>query len=158
MRGLFKAPVMLNPDFRDILSAFNAERVEYLLVGAYALAAHGLPRATGDIDLWIRPSASNAQCVRRALDRFGAPRLGISLPDLETPDLVVQLGLPPRRIDLMTSIDGIVFETAWRERVTISVEGIEVPTISRENLITNKRATGRPQDLADVARLTNPQG
>lgn len=149
---------MLNPDFRDILSAFNAERVEYLLVGAYALAAHGLPRATGDIDLWIRPSTANARCVWRALEQFGAPRQGISLPDLETPELVVQLGLPPRRIDLMTSIDGVGFETAWRERVIISVEGIEVPTISRENLIANKRATGRPQDLADVARLTNLQG
>ena len=149
---------MLNPDFRDILSAFNAERVEYLLVGAYAVAAHGLPRATGDIDLWIRPSAANAQCVGRALERFGAPLQGISLRDLETPDIVVQLGLPPRRIDLMTSIDGVGFEAAWRERLMISVEGIEVPTISRDNLIANKRATGRPQDLADVARLTKPQG
>ena len=145
---------MLNPDFRDILSAFNAERVEYLLVGAYAVAAHGLPRATGDIDLWIRPSTANAQGVWRALERFGAPLKGISVGDLERPELVVQLGLPPRRIDLMTSIDGVGFEAAWRERVMISVEGIEVPTISRDNLIANKIATGRPQDLADVARLT----
>jgi len=88
MRGRFKAPVMLNPDFRDILSAFNAERVEYLLVGAYAVAAHGLPRATGDIDLWIRPSTTNAQCVWRALERFGAPLQGISAGDLEIPELV----------------------------------------------------------------------
>jgi len=158
MRGRFKAPVMLNPDFRDILSAFNAERVEYLLVGAYAVAAHGLPRATGDIDLWIRPSTTNAQCVWRALERFGAPLQGISAGDLEIPELVVQVGLAPRRIDLMTSIDGVGFESAWRERVMISVEGIEVPTISRDNLIANKRAAGRPQDLADVARLTKPQG
>jgi hypothetical protein len=153
MRGRFKAPVMLNPDFRDILSAFNTERVEYLLVGAYAVAAHGLPRATGDIDLWIRPSTANAQSVWRALERFGAPLQGVSLRDLETPELVVQLGLPPRRIDLMTSIDGVGFESAWRERVMISVEGIDVPTISRDNLIASKRASGRPQDLADVARL-----
>lgn len=145
---------MLNPDFHDILSAFNAERVEYLLVGAYAVAAHGLPRATGDIDLWIRSSAANAECVWRALKGFGAPLDEISIHDLETPELVVQLGLPPRRIDLMTSIDGIDFDTAWRERVLIRVESIDVPTISRENLIVNKRATGRPQDLADVARLT----
>lgn len=149
---------MLNPDFRDILSAFNAERVEYLLVGAYAVAAHGLPRATGDIDLWIRPSAANAKCVWRALGRFGAPLQGISIGDLETPELVVQVGLSPRRIDLMTSIDGVGFEAAWRERLMISVEGIEVPTISRDNLIANKRATGRPQDLADIARLTKLQG
>jgi hypothetical protein len=147
---------MLNPDFRDILSAFNAERVEYLLVGAYAVAAHGLPRATGDIDLWIRPSTANAQCVWRALERFGAPLEGMSAGDLEVPEIVVQVGLPPRRIDLMTSIDGVAFESAWRERVMIGVEGIEVPTISRDNLIANKRAAGRPQDLADVARLTKP--
>jgi hypothetical protein len=147
---------MLNPDFRDILSAFNAERVEYLLVGAYAVAAHGLPRATGDIDLWIRPSTANAQCVWRALERFGAPLQGMSAGDLEVPEIVVQVGLPPRRIDLMTSIDGVAFESAWRERVMIGVEGIEVPTISRDNLIANKRAAGRPQDLADVARLTKP--
>src|SRR5712692_8334426 len=158
MRGRFKAPVMLNPDFRDILSAFNAERVDYLLVGAYAVAAHGLPRATGHIDLWIRPSAANAQCVWRALERFGAPLQGISVGDLETPELVVQVGLPPSRIDLMTSIDGVAFESAWRERVTINVEGIEVPTISRDNQIAIKRATGWPQDLADVARLTKLQG
>jgi hypothetical protein len=147
---------MLNPDFRDILSACNAERVEYLLVGAYAVAAHGLPRATGDIDLWIRPSTANAQCVWRALERFGAPLQGMSAGDLEVPEIVVQVGLPPRRIDLMTSIDGVAFESAWRERVMIGVEGIEVPTISRDNLIANKRAAGRPQDLADVARLTKP--
>lgn len=146
--------MMLNPDFHDILSAFNAERVEYLLVGAYALAAHGLPRATGDIDLWIRPSAANAASVWGALKGFGAPLEGISIGDLETPELVFQVGLPPRRIDLMTSIDGIDFDTAWRERVLIHVEGLDVPTISRSNLIANKRATGRPQDLADVARLT----
>lgn len=145
---------MLNPDFQDILSAFNAERVEYLLVGAYAVAAHGLPRATGDIDLWIRPSAANAKAVWGALTDFGAPLHQVSIQDLQTPELVVQLGIPPRRIDLMTSIDGIDFDTAWREKVMIKVEGIDVPTISRENLILNKRATGRPQDLADVARLT----
>lgn len=147
---------MLNPDFRDILSAFNAEGVEYVLVGAYAVAAHGLPRATGDIDLFIRPSASNAQSVWRALEHFGAPLDRISIHDLQTRDLVIQIGLPPRRVDLMTSIDGVEFDKAWDERVVISVEGMDVPTISKENLILNKRATGRPQDLADIARLAEP--
>jgi hypothetical protein len=148
---------MLNPDFHDILSAFNAERVEYLLVGAYAVAAHGLPRATGDIDLWVRPSKSNATLVWRALESFGAALDGISIRDLETPELVIQLGLPPRRIDLMTSIDGVEFDSAWEERVNIRVDGIDVPTISRKSLIANKRASGRPQDLADVSRLTNQE-
>lgn len=143
----------MNPDFNDILSAFNAEGVEYLLVGAYAVAVHGLPRATGDMDLWIRPSPDNAKLVRRALVRFGAPLEGLSLRDLETPDLVVQLGLPPRRIDLMTSIDGVDFDSAWQEKVLTPVAGLEVPTISRKHLLLNKRATARPQDLADVARL-----
>ncbi len=157
MLGHFLARVMLNPDFHDILSAFNAERVEYLLVGAYAVAAHGLPRATGDIDLWIRPSKSNANLVWRALESFGAALDGISIRDLETPELVVQLGLPPRRIDLMTSIDGVDFDTAWGEKVMIRVDGIDVPTISRRTLMVNKRASGRPQDLADVSRLTEQE-
>jgi len=144
----------MNPDFSDILSAFNAEGVEYLLVGAYAVAVHGLPRATGDIDLWIRPTAGNAKLVWRALERFGAPLSDLKPGDFETPNLVVQLGMAPRRVDLMTSIDGVDFEEAWQERLVTGVAGLEVPTISRRHLLVNKRATGRPQDLADVARLT----
>ncbi len=143
----------MNPDFNDILSAFNAEGVEYLLVGAYAVAVHGLPRATGDIDLWVRPSADNAKLVWRALIAFGAPLEHLTLRDLETPNLIVQLGVPPRRIDLMTSIDGVDFESAWRDRLLTSVAGLKVPTIGRQHLLLNKSATGRPQDLADVARL-----
>ncbi len=144
---------MLNPDFRDILSAFNDERVEYLLVGAYALASHGLPRATGDIDLWVRRSPDNAERVWRALERFGAPLDRLSVRDLEAPDVVVQIGVSPRRIDLLTCIDGVDFDTAWKERMLVAVDGVEVPVISRRHLIANKRATGRPQDLADIARL-----
>jgi hypothetical protein len=144
---------MLNPDFRDILSTFNAEGVEYLLVGAYALAAYGVPRATGDIDLWVRPSQQNAERVWRALEGFGAPLERLSVGDLTSPDLVVQIGVSPRRIDVLTSIDGVDFEAAWPERVLVSVDGLEVPVISRRHLVANKRATGRPQDLADIARL-----
>ena len=144
---------MLNPDFHEILSAFNAEGVEYLLVGAYALAAHGLPRATGDIDLWVRPSTANAARVWRGLERFGASFGPLSLDDLVTPDVVVQIGAPPRRIDVLTSIEGVDFDDAWPERVLVPVDGLEVPVISRRHLIANKRATGRPQDLADIARL-----
>jgi hypothetical protein len=144
---------MLNPDFRDILSAFNAEGVEYLLVRAYALAAHGLPRATGDIDLWVRPSAENAGRTWRALERFGAPLQRLAIDDLLTLDVVVQIGVSPQRIDVLTSIDGVQFDAAWPERVIIAVDGLDVPVISRRHLVTNKQATGRPQDLADIARL-----
>jgi hypothetical protein len=131
---------MLNPDFRDILSAFNA--------------AHGLPRATGDIDLWVRPSADNAGRVWRGFERFGAPLGRLALDDLATPDVVVQIGAAPRRIDVMTSIDGVDFDAAWPERVLVTVDRLEIPVISRRHLIANKRATGRPQDIADIAWLS----
>jgi hypothetical protein len=146
---------MLNPDFRDILSAFNAARVEYLLVGAYAVAAHGLPRATGDIDLWIRPTAANAANAWRALGVFGAPLDGLSQDDLTARDTVVQIGVAPRRIGLLTTIDGLSFDTAWADRVTVSVDGLDVPVISRPHLIANKGSTGRLQDQADAERLSD---
>ena len=149
---------MLNPDFRDILSAFCEERVEFLLVGAYALAVHGIPRATGDIDLWIRPSGANAPKVLRALAKFGAPLSGIGEAELIAPDAVVQIGVTPRRIDLLTTLDGVEFDDAWRDRTEVEVEGLAIPVICRRDLIRNKRAVGRPQDLADVARLESGNG
>ncbi len=141
----------MNPDFRDMLSALNAEGAEYLLVGAYALAVHGMPRATGDIDLWVRPSAANAQRVLSALRRFGAPLADLSEADLMAPGTVFQVGVAPRRIDLLTSIDAVEFDEAWRNRLLTSLEGIEVPVLSRSDFVRNKRALGRPKDLADVA-------
>ena len=96
----------MNPDFRDMLSALCDEGAEFLLVGAYAMAAHGCPRATGDIDIWIRPSDDNAQRVWRALKRFKAPVRNLTIDDLKTPEIVFQIGVAPRRIDLLTSIDG----------------------------------------------------
>ena len=144
---------MLNPDYRDILSAFNAERVEFLLIGAYALAAHGAPRATGDLDLWIRPSTDNAQRAWRALVRFGAPLEGLQQTDLSTPGTVVQIGREPRRIDLLTTIDGVGFDEAWGAKKEIQVDGMTIPVIGRDEFLRNKRATGRHKDLADVERL-----
>jgi len=143
----------LNPDFRDILSIFNAEGVEYLIVGAYALAAHGIPRATGDIDLWIRRSPDNARRVWRALLKFGAPLSGLTENDLQTEKLVFQVGIAPRRIDILTSIDAVEFGAAWNNRIEITLDGLRLPVIHRSDLIINKRAVGRPQDIADVARL-----
>ena len=144
---------MLNPDYRDMLSALSAAGVEYLLVGAFALAAHGLPRATGDIDIWVRPSPENALRVLKALQEFGAPAFNLTIEDLSTLDLVFQIGVAPRRIDILTSIDGIDFDHAWPNRVSVELEGVTVPVISRADLITNKRASGRPKDRADLAWL-----
>ena len=144
---------MLNPDYRDMLSALSDEDVEFLIVGAFAMAAHGLPRTTGDIDIWIRPDPDNARRVWRALARFGAPRHDLSPDDLAAPDLVFQIGVAPRRIDVLTSIDGVSFHEAWPHRLTVEMEGLSIPVIGRAHLIQNKRASGRPKDLADLAWL-----
>lgn len=144
---------MLNSDFRDILSAFCEEKVEFMLVGAYAVAAHGLPRATGDIDLWIKCRADNAQRVWRAVERFGAPIADLTLEDFSKPGTVIQLGVSPRRIDILTEITGVDFHEAQAEQLVVNIEGLQIPVIGRIHLIKNKRALGRPQDQADVARL-----
>jgi hypothetical protein len=143
----------MNRDFAEMLRALAAESVEFLVVGAYAVAGHGLPRATGDIDLWVRPSADNAARLWRALERFGAPRSRLTPDSFTQPDVVYQIGLPPNRIDLLTTIDGVGFDEAWAEKVPCVVSGIAFDMLSLRHLVQNKRATGRPQDLADVARL-----
>lgn len=144
---------MLNQDYRDILAEFCAEQVEFLLVGAYAMAAHGLPRATGDIDLWIRCSSENSVRVMAALKRFGAPMANLSAADFEIPGVVFQIGVVPRRIDVTTEIDGVDFDAAWSERLEIVLDDLLVNVIGREHLLRNKIAAGRPKDLADVAWL-----
>lgn len=144
---------MLNEDYRDVLSAFSEEGVSFLLVDAFAMAAHEHPRATGDIDLWVRPTAENARRVLAALANFGAPLHNLTAQDLRRPDTVFQIGVTPRRIDILTSIDGVDFEEAWTGRLVVSVSGMEVPVIGREHLIQNKRTTGRPKDLVDVITL-----
>ena len=149
---------MLNPDFRDMLSDLNDAGAEFLVVGAYALAAYGMPRATGDIDIWVRPTESNAQNVWAALEAFGAPRSGVSAADFAQQDVVFQIGVAPGRIDILTSITGVEFDAAWDAREQIEVDGINLFVLSREHLIRNKRATGRAKDLADVAWLESPNG
>ena len=144
---------MLSPDFRDILSAFTDAGVEYLLVGAYAMAAHGHPRATGDIDLWVRPEPENARRVLRALAAFGAPLAGATEQDFAAPGLVFQIGVAPHRIDVLTGIDGVAFDEAWEERAERSLAGLTIPVLNRPMLVRNKRATGRRRDAADADRL-----
>ena len=143
----------MNPDFVDLLRALSAADAKYLVVGAYALAVHARPRATGDLDIWVEPTPENAARVRRALAAFGAPVEQVSISDLTTPGLVFQIGIVPRRIDILTSIDAVSFEDGWADRVSQPIEGLPVPFLGRASLIRNKRAVGRPQDLADVALL-----
>ena len=124
-----------------------------MLVGAYAVAAHGLPRATGDIDLWIKCSEKNAERVWAAIMNFGAPLANISKQDFTTRGNVVQIGVTPRRIDILTQITGVEYEEAEPQSITIEIEGIAIPVIGLAHLVQNKSAVGRPQDKADVARL-----
>ena len=142
-----------NPDFRDLFAAFNAARVRYLLVGGYALAFHGRPRFTRDLDIWLEPDARNAERAYGALGVFGAPLTELEPRDLERPGLVFQIGVAPNRIDVLTAIDGVTFGDAWSDRQETRYSDQPVPVISRTHLILNKRATGRPQDLLDVAEL-----
>ena len=144
---------MLNNDYKDMLQCLSAEGVRFLLVGAYALAVHGYPRATKDIDFFVWATPENADNLMRALVRFGAPIKDLSAADFAAAGTVFQIGSGPQRIDLLTRISGVSFEQAYANRLTVSMEGLEVPVISLKDLIANKRASGRTQDLADIERL-----
>jgi len=148
----------MNQDFRDLLSIFLQENVEFIVVGAHALAAHGHIRATKDLDVWIRPSPENARRVRRALAGFGAPISQLSEEDLTTPGLIFQIGVPPIRIDVLTEVDGLEFTEAWPDRLSVDIGGLAVPVLSRSHLIMNKKASGRLQDLADLEALGEGPG
>lgn len=143
----------MNPHFKELLLAFNAHNVEYLIVGAHALAAHGHVRATKDLDLWVRPDMSNAQRVLKALSQFGAPLSDLTVDDLTRKETVFQIGVPPLRIDVITNIDGVEFTEAWPDRLETLFGGVPAFVISRHHLITNKKTAARLQDLADVEKL-----
>lgn len=145
----------MNPDFIDFLAALLASEARFLVVGAHALAVHGVPRATGDIDVWIDRTPDNAARVWSALDGFGAPAaaLGVKVTDLEAPNMVVQIGLAPRRIDVLTDVTGLDFESAWASRIVHRIGALSVPFLGRGDLVRNKRATGRYKDLGDVEAL-----
>ncbi|MBK6899272.1 MAG: hypothetical protein IPH09_08400 [bacterium] len=148
----------MNRDLIDLLAEFNAQGVEFLIVGAHALAVHGHVRATKDLDVWIRADAANAPRVFDALVAFGAPLQDLTVRDLAEPGLIFQIGVPPLRVDVITAIDGVDFSAAWVDRVLVSLDGTPVPVISRRHLIENKKASGRLQDLADVERLEANEG
>ncbi len=144
---------MLNPDYRDILSCLKRAEARFLVVGAYAMAAHGYPRATGDIDLWVEADTANAQRVHAALVAFGAPVQQVTLEDLATVGNVIQIGVVPCRVDILTGIDGVDFASAWERRIGLTVDGIAIDVLSIDDLITNKSVTGRDKDALDVALL-----
>ena len=143
----------LTRDLREFIELFLSNEVDFLVVGAVAMAHHGVPRFTGDVDLLVRPSPANATKILRALAGFGFGSLGLAEEDFTTPDHVIQLGYPPVRIDLLTGITGLSFEEAWGGREPGNLDGLQVPFLGRAELIKNKRAVSRPQDLADVANL-----
>jgi hypothetical protein len=142
----------MNQDFRDLLREFVDAEVRFLVVGAYALAIHGRPRATGDLDLWD-PTPSNAERVYQSLQRFGAPLTDLSVADLATSGVVYQMGVAPWRIDILTNIDGVTFNEAWPRRARGVYQDVTFPVIGRADLLRNKRATGRPKDEVDAQLL-----
>jgi hypothetical protein len=148
-----KEKMATNPDFKDLFAAFNDGAVEYLLVGAHAVMAHTEPRYTKDLDVWVRPSPGNAQRVLEALAAFGAPLVGVSENDFSQGGTIFQMGVAPNRIDVITSVDGLDFESAYGRAVPSKYGGIAIRILSAEDLILNKKTVGRPQDLLDVERL-----
>ena len=140
----------MNPDFVDLLREFIAAEVRFLVVGAYALALHGRPRATGDLDIWVDPTPANAPRVMRALGAFGAPLSEISADDFARPGIAYQIGVPPGRIDILTDLTGLTFAQAWVDRLRRPFGDVDVDFIGRASFIRNKRATGRPKDLGDI--------
>lgn len=145
---------MLNQDFKEFIQFLNDNHVRYLVVGGYAVALHGHPRYTKDIDIWIEISPENANNLIHALEAFGFGSLGLKSEDFVTPDQIIQLGYPPNRIDLLTTIDGVNFEICYPLRVEVMIDNIVVNFIDLDNLKKNKRASGRMQDLADLENLS----
>jgi hypothetical protein len=144
---------MLNKDYKEMLQLLLEEQVDFILVGAYALAAHGYPRATGDIDIWVRAEEINSINIYRALERFGAPVDQIEVNDFANEGLIFQIGVTPRRIDIITHLDGVSFGEADEDKVIVEVEGLKLPILSFDKLIKNKLSTGRERDELDVKLL-----
>jgi len=145
--------MVLNQDFREFIEQLNEKKVKYLVVGGYAVAFHGYPRYTKDIDFWIWLNEENADRMLKALKDFGFDSLGIKKDDFLDEDMVIQLGYPPNRIDLLTDATGVEFEACYQQKVQVDIDGLSINFIDLENLIQNKRASGRTQDLADAENL-----
>lgn len=144
---------MLNPDFREFIESLNDNGVRYLVVGGYAVALHGHPRYTKDFDVWIEMSETNAARMVAALEQFGFGSLGLTAEDFLVPDQIIQLGYPPNRIDILTTLPGVEFSECYLSRIVVDIDGLPVNFIDLENLKRTKRASGRLQDLADLEYL-----
>jgi len=149
--------MFVNSDFSDLLRLFNANQVQYLVIGGYALIQYAEPRYTEDLDLWISADASNAQAVYRALREFGAPLADLTAADFAQEGYFYQMGVPPVRVDILMGIPGAIFADAWSRRMEVDFDGLLVPFIARQDLIAAKRAAGRPQDLLDVEQLAQSE-
>ncbi len=143
-----------NPDFRDLFAALSAQGADFLVVGGHAVMLYTEPRYTKDLDVWVRPTGENAERVFRALADFGAPLENVNVEDFATPGTIFQIGVAPNRVDVLTSLEGIEFEQAWAARTKSTYGGVPIGVLSAEDLIVNKRAVARPQDLLDVEALT----
>ena len=148
-----ETPDLFNSDYADMAKALLDAGAEFLLVGGYAVSLHGYPRTTFDVDFWVRPTPENAPKVVRALRLFGAPMKDISVSDFDHPDMVFQIGVAPRRIDILTRIDGVTWDEAAPHAVERPVNGMAFKILGLAELIRNKRATGRPKDAADAVVL-----
>jgi predicted nucleotidyltransferase len=144
---------MLNSDYKEILQLLIEAKVDFLLVGAYALAAHGYPRSTGDIDIWVNPTPENAKKTFDSIVKFGAPLFDLKIDDLCKTGNVFQIGTAPRRIDILTGISGVLFNEAKDDFIELELDGMKLPFISLEKLIRNKEATGRDKDKIDLKNL-----
>ncbi len=146
---------MLNHDYKEMLSILLEEKVDFLLVGAYAMAVHGYPRATGDMDIFIRPNKSNAEKIYKALAKFGAPLNNISISDFRVAGTIFQIGVIPRRIDIINEIDAVVFDDAFSNKIIVEIDGMKIPVLSKMDMIKNKESTGRDKDKLDCKTLKN---
>lgn len=144
---------MLNQDFKEFIQSLNDNEVRYLVVGGYAVALHGYPRYTKDMDIWVEMSSDNAAKILKALEQFGFGSLGVKASDFTVPDQMLQLGYPPGQIYILTTLPGVEFSECYASRTTVEVDGVSVNFIDLENLKKNKEATGRHQDLADLENL-----
>ena len=144
---------MLNEDYKEILQILLSNKAKFLVVGAYAMGAYGYPRATGDFDIWVEATAENSKKIYKSLSDFGTPLSSITEKTFAGKELIFQIGVTPRRIDIITHIDGVTFEEAYKSKIFIKIENLRVPFLSKENLIKNKESTGREKDRLDANYL-----
>jgi predicted nucleotidyltransferase len=144
---------VLNQDFKEFIESLNNHEVRYLVIGGYAVALHGYPRYTKDIDIWVEMSSENASKIMKALEEFGFGSLGINESDFTLPEHILQLGYPPNQIDILTTLHGVTFSSCYEVRKVEEIDGISVNFINLDDLKKNKKATGRNQDLADLENL-----